>query len=107
MSNSRLVYSTDVGRIKPTENPKAKKPTSDSIIRISREKKGRGGKEVSIISGFNLDASELKAMSKKLKQLCGTGGTVKDGVIEIQGDHRDKLADFIRKAGHETKLSGG
>ncbi len=107
MSNSRLVYSTDIGRIKPIDKPKATTPPGDGIVRIAREKKGRAGKEVSVLRGFDMEAKELKALGKKLKQLCGTGGTIKDGIIEIQGDHRQKLSDYLTKQGYNVKLSGG
>ena len=103
---SRLVYSTETGRIK---QPSESKPTaiSDGIIRISRETKGRKGKGVTLISGFDLAPNDLKALAKKLKKSCSTGGTVKDGIIEIQGDHRDSLKSQLEKLGHSVKLAGG
>jgi translation initiation factor 1 len=103
---SRLVYSTETGRIK---TPSESKPTiiSDGIIRISRETKGRKGKGVTLISGFNLNPSDLKALAKKLKKSCSTGGTTKDGIIEIQGDHREVLKNQLEKMGHTVKLAGG
>lgn len=107
MSNkeSRLVYSTDAGRIKETL---AEQPVeTDGIVRIRRETKGRKGKGVTTITGFGLAEAELKTLAKKLKQKCSTGGTVKDGVIEIQGDHRDKLKTELEKLGHTVKLAGG
>ena len=107
MSNkeSRLVYSTDAGRIKETltEQP----IETDGIVRIRRETSGRKGKGVTTITGFDLDAAALKTLAKQLKQKCSTGGTVKDGVIEIQGDHRDKLKAELEKLGHTVKLAGG
>ena len=107
MSNkqSRLVYSTDAGRIKETlsEQP----IETDGIVRIRRETKGRKGKGVTTVSGVGLADAELKTLAKKLKQKCSTGGTVKDGVIEIQGDHRDKLKTELEKLGHNVKLAGG
>lgn len=106
MSNSRLVYSTDQGRIKPEKEQKTREP-GDGIIRIRKETKGRGGKGVSIITGFDLNDDDLKTLAKQLKQLCSTGGTVKDGTIEIQGDHRQKLMEHLKKLGHTVKLSGG
>lgn len=115
--NSRTVYSTDSGRLcascsKPQNvcvcQEKAKKALSgDGIVRISRESKGRKGKGVSLISGLPLAADELKALAKKLKQLCGSGGAVKAGVIEIQGDHRDKLLAELVQQGYQVKLAGG
>ena len=107
MSNkeSRLVYSTDAGRIKETvtEQP----IETDGIVRIRRETKGRKGKGVTTVSGVGLAEAELKTLAKQLKQKCSTGGTVKDGVIEIQGDHREKLKTELEKLGHNVKLAGG
>ncbi len=76
-------------------------------MRISREKKGRKGAGVSLVVGLPLPADDLKALAKQLKQVCGTGGTVKDGVIEIQGDHRELLRTTLVNAGYTVKLSGG
>ena len=107
MSNkeSRLVYSTDAGRIKETitEQP----IETDGIVRIRRETKGRKGKGVTTVSGTGLVDKELKNLAKQLKQKCSTGGTVKDGVIEIQGDHREKLKAELENLGHTVKLAGG
>ena len=116
MKNSRPVYSTDLGRLCPgCAQPQAAcrckqqavLPKTDGIIRISRETKGRGGKGVSLINGLPLAETELKQLAVKLKQHCGTGGTVKDGVIEIQGDQRDKLFSYLEKQGYKVKLAGG
>ena len=108
MSNkdSRLVYSTETGRIKQHSDPSTKIQT-DGIIRIRRETKGRAGKGVTTVSGFDLDANKIKSIAKQLKKACSTGGTVKDGVIEIQGDHRDQLKQQLDKMGYEVKLAGG
>lgn len=107
MSNkeSRLVYSTDAGRIKETIAEQTFE--TDGIVRIRRETKGRKGKGVTTVSGVGLAEAELKTLAKQLKQKCSTGGTVKDGVIEIQGDHRDKLKTELEKLGHNVKLAGG
>jgi translation initiation factor 1 len=107
MSNkeSRLVYSTDAGRIKETTTEQPIE--TDGIVRIRRETKGRKGKGVTTVSGVGLAEAELKTLAKQLKQKCSTGGTVKDGVIEIQGDHRDKLKIELEKLGHNVKLAGG
>lgn len=104
--NSKLVYSTDKGRIKEAE-PSNTIRHLDGIVRLSRETKGRKGKGVTIITGLDPNREDMKALAKKLKQLCGTGGTVKDGIIEIQGDHRELLAGYLREAGHTVKLAGG
>ncbi len=81
--------------------------SSQGPVRISRNSKGRGGKTVTLITGIPLAGSELKQLAKKLKALCGTGGTVKDNTIEIQGDHRDKLVTELAKDYPNTKASGG
>ena len=124
--DSRLVYSTDGGRVKPARetsaepgNSRSKKAGAkkgsarqnpikdDGILRIRRETSGRKGKGVTTISGFTLPENELKTVAKQLKQICGTGGTVKQGIIEIQGDHRTKIQEMLSKAGYQVKLAGG
>ena len=82
-------------------------PRGNGAVRVSRETKGRKGKGVSLISGVPLGAEALAALAKDLKQRCGTGGTVKDGVIEIQGDHRDRLIGELQSLGHRVKRAGG
>ena len=120
MNNSRLVYSTKSGRICPScEQPaakcicKKKKSRSqtnikyDGIIRIQREVKGRKGKTVTTVSAFQLADDELKNLATQLKRHCGTGGSVKDGVIIIQGDHRDSLITELENRGFKAKIAGG
>jgi len=120
MSESRLVYSTETGRICPKcSRPKSKcvckkrkqktehKGTADGIIRIKREVKGRKGKTVTTISGFRENDTEQKRIASELKNRCGTGGSVKDGVIIIQGDHRETVKDELTKRGFKVKLAGG
>lgn len=114
-----LVYSTDAGRMCPDcRQPLAqcrcaalaaqhKLAAADGIVRVGRETKGRGGKAVTIVRGLPLEAAALTAMGTKLKTLCGSGGTAKDGVIEIQGDHRDKVIAHLQAAGHTVKKAGG
>lgn len=104
--NSRLVYSTDAGRIKENK-PAAAIPSGDGIVRIRRETAGRNGKGVTTITGIPVDEAELKNIAKALKQTCGVGGSVKDGVIEIQGDQRDKIKADLEKRGYTVKLAGG
>lgn len=105
--NSRLVYSTDAGRIKPeTPQPEAP-PAGDGIVRLHRETKGRGGKAVTLIKGIPLAGAELKALAKELKKLCGVGGTIKDGEVTIQGDVREKLKPALEKKGFTVKIAGG
>lgn len=114
--NSRLVYSTDSGRHCPDcgevahTGPCAKqasRPEGDGIVRIKRETKGRKGAGVSLVEGVPLEDKALSALAKRLKQVCGSGGAVKHGVIEIQGDHRDKLKTELEKQGFKVKLAGG
>lgn len=115
-SNSRLVYSDSAG----TNCPKCKKPLrkcscsqqsttakGDGIVRLERQTKGRKGKGVTLISGIPLSGDELKSLAKELKQKCGTGGTVKNGVVEIQGDQRDFLLPLLQAKGWTVKKAGG
>jgi len=118
-SNSKLVYSTELGRICPSCGKqsaecicKKKKPHNtnhkgDGKIRVERSTKGRKGKGVTLISGLPFEGTSLKELSKKLKQKCGTGGTVKNGVIEIQGDHRDLLVEHLNTLGFKAVKAGG
>ena len=104
--DSKLVYSTGVGRIAPA--PKSPSvPRGDGIVRVRRETGGRGGKTVTAIYGVALADERLKELAGALKRLCGTGGTVKDGTIEIQGDHRDKIVAALEQQGYTVKLAGG
>jgi len=82
-------------------------PAGDGTVRVRRETKGRKGKCVTVVSGIPLHPDGLQALARELKQKCGTGGTVKDGVIEIQGDHRDAIVAELAERGHEAKRSGG
>lgn len=113
MSNSRLVYSTDGGRVRITEGqpyPSRKSGTKlpeDGVVRIFRERAGRSGKVVTVIRGLPARGPALMAVAGDLKRLCGAGGTLKDRVVEIQGDHREKVAEYLRKQGHTVKLAGG
>ena len=102
--NSRLVYSTDSGRVNHSDSVKPE-IKSDGIVRIQRETKGRGGKAVSVVSG--LPSDQLKTLCKMLKSKCATGGAVKEHLIEIQGDHREKIKDLLEKQGFQVKLAGG
>lgn len=86
---------------------KAARPPSDGIVRISRETKGRGGKAVTLVRGLALDAAALDKLGRQLKAACGSGGTVKDGVVEVQGDHCDKLMALLQAQGYRVKRAGG
>lgn len=110
-----LVYSTESGRTCPEcSNPiddctckQGQAPESDGILRVSREKKGRGGKTVTLISGLEGDKKEISQMNKALKKRFGCGGAVKNWVIELQGDLADQAVDYLTKQGHKVKRSGG
>ncbi|MGC1457051.1 MAG: stress response translation initiation inhibitor YciH [Steroidobacteraceae bacterium] len=86
---------------------KAPPPAGPARVRVGRETSGRGGKGVSVISGLPLSGADLAALATRLKKLCGAGGAVKDGRIEIQGDHRDRLVEELVRLGYEAKRSGG
>lgn len=77
----------------------------DGIVRVSRETKGRAGKGVTLVRGLALDDAGLAALAKQLKAACGSGGTVKDGTIEVQGDHRERVVEWLRKSGRVVKLA--
>jgi translation initiation factor 1 len=121
-----LVYSTDAGRMCPTcRKPiaqcicgqakagqpwiagQARNDKPDGVVRISRETKGRGGKAVTVIRGLALDDAALDKLAKQLKAACGSGGTVKDGVLEVQGDHCEKVMALLKAQGHTVKRAGG
>ena len=82
-------------------------PKTDALVRVSRETKGRGGKSVTLVKGLPLDAAALAVLGKQLKAACGSGGTVKDGVIEVQGDHCDALVATLQKQGYAARRAGG
>ena len=102
---TRLVYSSDHGRMCPAcrravadctcSAAKATAPAGNGIVRVARETKGRGGKTVTLVRGLALDAVALAALAKALRSACGAGGAQKDGVIEIQGDHRERVAAWL------------
>jgi translation initiation factor 1 len=113
-----IVYSTEHGRMCPDcgrpvaacacrERKNSEIPDGDGIARISRETKGRKGKGVTLIAGLPLDQAGLQRLAKQLKRRCGAGGTVKDRVIEIQGDHRDLLLAELQARGYTVKRAGG
>ncbi|MDW5498430.1 stress response translation initiation inhibitor YciH [Pseudomonas lundensis] len=104
--NSRLVYSTDSGRIKQ-EEVKPQREKGDGIVRIQRQTSGRKGKGVCLISGIDLDDAALEKLAAELKKKCGCGGSLKEGVIEIQGDKRDLLKQLLEAKGMKVKLAGG
>ncbi|WNP36565.1 stress response translation initiation inhibitor YciH [Enterobacter kobei] len=105
-SNSRLVYSTDSGRIDEPK-PVAERPKGDRIVRIQRQTSGRKGKGVCLITGIDASDEEITRLAAELKKKCGCGGSVKDGVIEIQGDKRDLIKSLLEAKGMKVKLAGG
>lgn len=114
--NRNLVYSCETGRIcpqcqQPEKQCRCRKngptPPGDGIVRVSRSSAGRKGKGVTIITGVPLAEADLKALAKSLKQKCGSGGTLKNGVIEIQGEHRDFLVEELQQRGWVVKKAGG
>ncbi len=113
---SRTVYTTETGRVCPECGQpiaacrckqSSSRPAGDGVIRVSLDKKGRAGKAVTLITGLPGSDEDLKALAAELKRRCGTGGTLKDGVIEIQGDHRDALIAALQSKGFRPKKSGG
>jgi translation initiation factor 1 len=126
-TRDRLVYSSEHGRVCPScgrsetrcncrgkgarTRIKARQEAdaakaSDGIVRVGRSTRGRRGKIVSTVTGVPIDADELQALAAELKRRCGTGGALKDGVIEIQGDHRDTLVEELEKRGFKVKRAG-
>ncbi len=111
-----LVYSTDTGRVCPGCGHPVKqcccskeinRQQGDGVVRVSRQTKGRKGSGVILITGIPCSDAELKKLAKQLKKKCGSGGTVKNGVVEIQGDHREVLVETLIKMGYTAKLAGG
>jgi translation initiation factor 1 len=106
---SSLVYTTDPD---PEPAPEALSPAaypsaSQQTARVARDRKRRAGKTVTVISGLRHDPDTLDALLKRLKQQCGAGGTVKDGELEIQGDHRERIVAALQAMGYKTKIVGG
>lgn len=116
-SNGGLVYSTEAGRMCPEcrhalaqcacQAAAKAAPAGDGVVRVSRQTKGRGGKSVTIIQGLALDAIALASLGKQLRTACGSGGTVKDGVIEVQGDHCERVIEALKAHGHSARRVGG
>jgi translation initiation factor 1 len=113
-----LVYSTESGRMCPVcrqpvagclcrQNQQAARPAGDGTVRVTRQTKGRGGKAVTVVTGVALEAQALDKLGKQLKAACGSGGTVKDGVIEVQGDHVERVMELLKAQGHSVKRAGG
>jgi translation initiation factor 1 len=115
--NRGLVYSTDSGRTCPEcrrpvaecrcREKAARRHAGDGTVRVGRQTKGRKGKGVTVVTGLPLAPGELEKLARDLKKKCGSGGTVRDGVIEIQGEHRDALVEELGRRGYSVKRSGG
>lgn len=106
------VYSTSKGDLRKKRSvikprPKRSLPPDQQIAYLHRESKGRGGKTVTLVKNLVLSESDLKALAKKLKRSCGTGGSVKDDLIIIQGENREKIAAVLEKLGYRVKIAGG
>jgi translation initiation factor 1 len=109
-NNNRTVWSSEDGDLRKKEQTvsHAKSlPPQQQIAYLHRESGGRGGKVVSVVKNLILTEEDLKSLAKKMKQESGTGGTVKDGVIEIQGEHRQRMAEVLTKLGYKVKIAGG
>ena len=108
--NNRTVWSSNQGDLRKTkdgmQNVKSL-PANQQTVYLQRDSKGRGGKSVTLVKKLVLSDPDLKELATKLKQLCGSGGTVKDGMIEIQGEHREKIAEALKKMGYKVKIAGG
>lgn len=106
--DSRIVYSTTDGDLRKARDPGLKERRADGDrVKVRREVAGRRGKAVTTVSGVPVDDAGLKALAGKLKKRCGVGGSIKEGVIEIQGDHRDVVVEILKGEGYTPVLAGG
>ncbi len=109
-NKNRTVWSSEQGDVRKQETKGGSVkslPSDQQTVYLHRDSKGRGGKAVTLIKKLVLSEADMKELAKKLKQLCGSGGTVKDDVIEIQGEHREKIAEELKKMGYKVKIAGG
>jgi translation initiation factor 1 len=110
IDHDALVYSTEHGDLRRQQlsvAPARALPPSQQTVFIQRTSKGRGGRVVTLVKNLQLSPNDFKALIKSLKQTCSSGGTIKDGVIEIQGDHRETIAVALQQLGYKTKMAGG
>lgn len=111
MSNkNRTVWSSEDGDLRKRNRAVSHArsiPPQQQTAYLHRESGGRGGKVVSVVKNLILTEEDMKSLAKKLKQECGTGGTVKEGMIEIQGEHRQRMAEVLMKLGYKVKIAGG
>ena len=109
-NETRTVWTSNRGDVRKNES-RARKvislPPQQQTVYLHRDSKGRGGKTVTVVKKLVLSEDDLKELAKKLKQVCGSGGTVKDGEIEIQGEHRGRIAEVLQKLGYKVKIAGG
>jgi len=109
-NDRKTVWSSDDGDLRK-QNDKTSVvnslPPQQQLIYLHRESKGRAGKAVTLLKGLVLSDDDMSVLAKKIKQVCGTGGTIKNDVIEIQSEHREKIADALRKLGYKVKVAGG
>jgi|SRR5688500_7899106 len=109
-NKDRTVWSSNQGDLRKTQtatrNVKSLPPHEQTVY-LHRDSKGRGGKSVTLVKKLVLSEEDMKELATKLKQICGSGGTVKDGLIEIQGEHREKIAEALKKLGYKVKIAGG
>ena len=106
----RTVWSSEQGDLRKKKAQPARvqaPPPNQQTVYLHRDSKGRGGKAVTLVKNIILADEDLKALARQLKQVCGSGGTVKDGQIEIQGEHREKVAALLRELGYKVKIAGG
>ena len=109
-NHDRTVWSSEQGDLRKQSQDSAHSrslPPQQQTVYLHRDSSGRAGKAVTLVKKLILSEEDLKALAKKLKQECGTGGTIKDGVIEIQGEHREKIAAVLQKLGYKIKIAGG
>ena len=110
MPNNRTVWSSDQGDLREQEQKPANAkslPPQQQTAYLHRDSKGRGGKSVTLIKNLALSEEDMKSLAKRIKQDCGVGGTVKDGVIEIQSEQRERIAEILQKLGYKIKIAGG
>ena len=108
-NESRTVWSSEQGDRRKQQRPSGVKKSlpPPQTVYLHRDSKGRGGQTVTLVKKLVLSEEDMKDLAKKLKQICGSGGTVKEDTIEIQGEHREKIADALRQMGYKVKIAGG
>jgi translation initiation factor 1 len=109
-NESKTVWSSDEGDLRKRQRSSLKLqslPPSQQTVYLHRDSKGRGGKTVTLVKKLALSENDMKDLSRKLKQVCGSGGAIKADTIEIQGEHREKIADALREMGYKVKIAGG